>query len=67
MMPTGSRKLLRKDHEQARLFYYLIIILLIWLSPKSAIAVSDMSLTLGRVEFQGIIAGDIHKRRSWLW
>ncbi len=58
-MRIGSRNLPSPAHAQAGQFLFLIIVVLIWLTPIVTFAVNNLSLTLGRIEFHNITAEDV--------
>jgi len=58
-MSSGHRNNPCQSRIQTRLYCYIIIFVLLWLSCRFAYAISDLSLTLGRIEFQNIVAADV--------
>lgn len=58
-MPVALIRLPSKYYMHARQYCRLIIVVLLWLSPSSAIAISGLSLKLGHIEFQGITAEEV--------
>lgn len=58
-MRVGPRNLPCPAHARAGPYLYLIIFILLWLAPGVTFAINNLSLTLGRIEFNNLTAEDV--------